>query len=123
MKTLKVVKPYFVLEEGDVLNLSEDGKYFVSEYTEDFDHTDDEGTITSFYKSTYNISLDYAKRLIKDGYLVEEKPKKKFVNVFDEIDTLLSKYKDDLSKSKTHEQTTVLANMCKMLDHLKTLKK
>lgn len=138
-KTLVTIKPFFVMEEGDTFQLTGDGKYYKSEYNEEYNRTDDDNSeIESSYKSEYCISLDYAKALIEDGYLKElcaDKCDKcnSFVNVFTEIDDLLTKYTDELDnidEDYVHapecvkvEATTVLNNLVKVLSHLKSLKK
>lgn len=137
-KVLQVIEPFFVLEIGDTLELSEDGKTYVSEYNEEYHENGDSGSaINSTYTSKYTISKEYAETLIKEGYLerlfAEDKPKTPFVNVFDEIDILKEKYSEeldniaedmaDLPECVKVEKTTVLTNMIKVLDHLKSLKK
>ena len=76
--------------------------------------------------------------LAEDGYLEnadEDNNSKQstFVNIFDEIDNLLSKYKRDLDNINEDtinlpicvkvERETVLNNLCTLLEHLKSLKK
>lgn len=133
-KILKVIKPFYVLEEGDTLELSNDGSTYSSVYNEEHhEDSDDNSTVTSSYSSVYSISTAYAKTLVKSGYLEEVKEQKDFVNIFDEIDRLLTKYYDDLNgvlygksedpKCMQVEKETVLQNMIKLLEHLKNLKK
>lgn len=135
-KTLKVIKPFFVLNVGDVLELSEDGRFYVSTYREEFNGSGVTSTdISSTYESKFNISVNYAKELIEDGFLMEatNEDTKPFVNIFDEIDTLIAKYTKDLSEVNEDtddipmclrvEKTTVLNNIIKVLVHLKNLKK
>lgn len=136
-KELKVVKPFFVMEPGDTMKLSEDGKSYVSEMNSEHHSDSDNANVWSTYSSVFTISNDQAKELIEDGFLEEVKTKNttdaKFVNVFDEIDRLLSLYEKDLSNIndickdqpacvKT-EQVTVLNNMIKLLTYLKGLRK
>ena len=134
-KILRVISPFFVMELGDTLVLSKDGKTYVSEHNEEFHKADDENSINSTYSSTFNISIDYAKSLIQEGYLeeVDEKSEKQFVNVFDEISRLILEYEDKLNNVDEDmvsqpeclkvESKTVYANIIKVLKHLKDLRK
>ena len=137
-KTLRVIDPFFIMELGDIFEYSEESKMYVSKHKEDFYKNDDESVdnIKSSYNSEFQISVDYAKTLIKEGYLEEvpEAEKKAgFVNIFDEIDSLLAKYKKglenieedmaDLPTCVKVERQTVLTNMITLLEHLKNLKK
>ena len=135
-KILKVVEPFFLVNVGDTFVLSEDGKFYITEHNEEFHTAKDEGDMSSSYTSEFKISLKWAEQLIEDGYLEEvtiSDGKSTFVNVFDEIDNLLSKYTNelnDLPKTMVDapeclkvEKTTVLSNMIKVLEHLKSLRK
>lgn len=135
-KILKVIKPFYVMEIGDTFELSQDGTVYSSVFNEVFDNQTDNGVTTkATYTSDYTISKEYAKQLIEQGYLAEVAPKeeKPFVNVFDEIDALIAKYTEDLNNlSNTKgeipdviklENTTVLLNLIKVLNHLASLKK
>ena len=135
-KILRVIDPFFVLELGDTLTLSEDGKFYTFERSEEFHKAGDSNELNSTYNSNFTISIDYAKELIKDGYLEEvdvKMTKSPFVNVFDEIDNLINKYQSDLSRIDMDmadqpqclkvEKTTVLSNILSVLNHLKTLRK
>lgn len=135
-KILKVIKPFYVMEIGDTFELSQDGSVYSSVFSEVFDNQTDNGVTTkATYTSDYTISKEYAKQLIEQGYLAEVAPKeeKPFVNVFDEIDALIAKYTEDLNNlSNTKgeipdviklENTTVLLNLIKVLNHLASLKK
>lgn len=135
-KTLRVIDPFFVLELGDTLTLSEDGKFYTFERNEEFHKAGDNNNLNSTYSSNFKISLDYAKELIRDGYLEEVDPKQKassFVNVFDEIDNLIARYQKELANIDLDmagqpqcvkvEKTTVLTNILSVLNHLKTLRK
>ena len=79
--------------------------------------------------------VNYAVRLVF-GYLEEvneNENKTSFVNVFDEIDTLLEKYKKGMENLEEDmiglpacvkvEKETVLSNLITLLEHLKSLKK
>lgn len=135
-KILKVIKPFYVMEIDDTFELSQDGSVYSSVFSEVFDNQTDNGVTTkATYTSDYTISKEYAKQLIEQGYLAEVSPKeeKPFVNVFDEIDALIAKYTEDLNNlSNTKgeipdviklENTTVLLNLIKVLNHLASLKK
>lgn len=138
-KTLVTIKPFFVMEEGDTFQLTGDGKYYKSEYNEEYCKSDDNNSeIETSYKSEYCISLDYAKTLIEGGYLKEPYDDKcnknySYVNVFTEIDNLLDRYNIELENIDEDyadapecikvEATTVLNNLVKTLTHLKSLKK
>lgn len=134
-KTLQVIEPFFVLEVGDHLELSKDGKYYTSEYNEEFGKIDcNDNDIKSTYTSKFTISAEYAKELIEQGYLAPETEETtKFVNIFEEIDRMLAGYKAEMENLDKEfegkpaclkvEKTTVLSNMIKLLTHLKSLKK
>lgn len=133
-KTLRVIDSFFVMELGDTFTLSEDGQYYTAEHNEEFHKNDENNTLNSAFSSTFRISQDYAKQLIEDGYLEEVDPEpKKFVNVFDEIDNLIERYKHELSNINTElagepqcvkvEKETVLTNILSVLNHLKNLRK
>lgn len=136
-KILRVISPFFVMELGDTFEYSNETKMYVSKHQEEFYKTDDNSVneVKSTYNSDFQISVDYAKSLIEDGYLeeVSEKTDSTFVNIFDEIDSLLNKYKNGLSTIDEDmaelpacvkvERHTVLSNMITLLEHLKSLKK
>lgn len=134
-KILKVVKPFFVMEEGDTFEYNEETAQYESVYNEEHNSSnEDNSTVVSSYNSVYRISKEYAKMLLDNGYVDEVDEKKRFVNIFDEIDNKLSEYNDELYilKTKADENTpqcllvekeTVLRNMIKLLEYLKGLKK
>lgn len=137
-KILKVIKPFFVMEVGDTFEYDNNTNDYKSVYNEEHNSSNEENsTVVSSYNSVYTISEDYAKMLVDNGYLEEVKMNttsdKQFVNIFDEIDNLLVKYNSDLSTLLTSnddtpqclkvEKETVLRNMVKLLEHLKSLKK
>lgn len=135
-KILKVIKPFFVMEQDDTFELSADGTEYVSSISVEHHESDDNfSNISSKYSSNYTISLDFAKTLIETGYLeeVSDKDEKRFVNVFDEINSLLDTYQDELNKIDTDmqdmpaclkvEKETVLNNLITVLDHLSSLRK
>jgi len=132
-KTLKVIDPFLRLDLGDVFEQNEAGDY-VASVQEDFTNTSDNGsTYTTKYHADFTISNDYAEQMVKDGYL-EEVPDdndRKFVNVFDEIDSLIDKYekdRKDMNEADIHpavkrESEVVYTNILTVLNHLKGLKK
>ena len=135
-KILRVIDPFFVMDLGDTFEYDEDAKMYVSKHKEDFYKMDDSSIneIKSSYNSEFRISEDYAKTLIEDGYLEEsEDNKSTFVNVFDEINNLLDKYKNGLETLEKDtvglpacvkvERESVLTNLVTLLEHLKSLKK
>lgn len=134
-KILKVIKPFFVMENGDTFEYNADTDQYESVYNEEHNSSnEDNSTVVSSYNSVYRISKEYAKMLLDNGYVEEVDDKKRFVNIFDEINNKLSEYNNELCvlKSKDDENTpqcllvekeTVLRNMIKLLECLKGLKK
>lgn len=134
-KILKVIKPFFVMENGDTFEYNADTDQYESVYNEEHNSSNEENsTVVSSYNSVYIISKEYAKMLLDNGYVEEVDDKKRFVNIFDEINNKLSEYNNELCvlKSKADENTpqcllvekeTVLRNMIKLLEYLKGLKK
>ena len=137
-KILRVIEPFFIMELGDTFEYSDNEKMYVSKHSEEFYKMESENIdeIKSSYKSEFKISSDYAADLVEEGYLEEvcdKEDKTPFVNVFDEIDTLLEKYKKGMENIEEDtiglpacvkvEKETVLSNMITLLEHLKSLKK
>ena len=136
-KTLRVINPFFVMDTNDTFEFNEETKMYVSKHKEDFYKVDDGSIneIKSSYNSEFQISEEYAKSLIEEGYLEEvtEDNKTTFVNVFDEINNLLEKYKKGLETIEEDtvglpacvkvERESVLTNLVTLLEHLKSLKK
>lgn len=139
-KSLKVIEPFFGMEAGDEMKLSQDGKMYVSEYSSEYHADDEDDTASAVYNSTCSVSKDYAEQLVKEGYLEEIVPKQQqkiadtqFVNVFDEIDSMITTYQTDLANIDIDERNTpealkvekktVLHNLIKALNHLKNLRK
>lgn len=134
-KILKVIKPFFVMEDGDTFEYNADTDQYESVYNEEHNSSnEDNSTVVSSYNSVYRISKEYAKMLLDNGYVEEVDDKKRFVNIFDEINNKLYEYNNELCalKLKTDENTpqcllvekeTVLRNMIKLLEYLKGLKK
>lgn len=134
-KILKVIKPFFVMENGDTFEYNANTDQYESVYNEEHNSSnEDDSTVVSSYNSVYRISKEYAKMLLDNGYVEEVDDKKRFVNIFDEINNKLSEYNNELCalKLKADENTpqcllvekeTVLRNMIKLLEYLKGLKK
>lgn len=135
-KTLRVIDPFFVMDLGDLFEWNEDAKMYVSKHNEEFYKADDTSIneVKSSYKAEFQISEEYAKVLLSEGYLEEVREKTpNFVNIFDEIDTLLEKYKKELTtvdKATAElpacvkvEREAVLTNLITLLNYLKSLKK
>lgn len=134
-KILKVIKPFFVMENGDTFEYNADTDQYESVYNEEHNSSNENNsTVVSSYNSVYRISKEYAKMLLDNGYVEEVDEKKRFVNIFDEIDNKLNEYNNELYTLKTKadentpqcllvEKETVLRNMIKLLEYLKGLKK
>lgn len=137
-KTLRVINPFFVMEIGDTFEFDKELNMYSSVHKESFYKVDDSSVdeVTSTYHSEFNISPEYAKTLIDEGYLEVVSDAEKgssFVNIFDEIDTLLAKYKkqlqtidedsDTIPACVKVEKQSVLTNLITLLEHLKSLKK
>jgi hypothetical protein len=134
-KILKVIKPFFVMENGDTFEYNANTDQYESVYNEEHNSSnEDNSTVVSSYNSVYRISKEYAKMLLDNGYVEEVDDKKRFVNIFDEIDNKLSEYNeelytlsngdnDDTPQCLLVEKETVLRNMIKLLEYLKGLKK
>lgn len=135
-KILRVIEPFLVVNLGDVFEYSNEEKMYISKHNEEFYKADDTANdVKSSYTSEFKISVEYAKALVEEGYLEEatEVSDKSFVNIFDEIDSLLAKYKKGLETIEQDmadlpicvkvERQTVLTNMITLLEHLKSLKK
>lgn len=137
-KILRVIEPFLIMDLGDTFEYDNDAKMYVSKHNEEYYFNDDKNVkdIKSVYNADFQISPEYAKQLIEDGFLEEAteiSEKTSFVNIFDEIDTLLVKYSTQLANIEADmrdlpacvrvERETVLQNMITLLKHLKSLKK
>lgn len=137
-KILRVIEPFLIMETGDTFEYDEKSGMYVSKRKEEYYHNDDAAVkeIKSVYSSDFSISVDYAEDLVAEGILeeaTEVSDKTPFVNIFDEIDTLLNQYSSQLSTIEKDmkdlpacirvERETVLQNMITLLKHLKSLKK
>ena len=94
-KILRVTDSFLFMEVGDTFEYNNYTKMYVAEHNEEFHKSDDsDSELRSTFSSNFAISEEYAKELIKDGYLeevVEDQKDVKFINVFDEIDKLFFK--------------------------------
>lgn len=134
-KILKVTKPFSILEVGDTLELSDNGKSYVAKKEETFDNGCADGKLFSAsFNGSLSLSKSYVETLIEGGLLEEVCDKKQdFVNVFDEINKLLVKYTKEYKEANENannlpavirlEKMTVLNNMINLLNHLNNLKK
>lgn len=134
-KILKVTKPFSVLEVGDTLELSDNGKTYVTKKEEKFDNGCVDGELFSAsFNSSLSLSKSYVETLIEGGLLEEVYDKKQdFVNVFDEINRLLVKYTKEYKEANDNannlpavvrlEKMTVFSNIINVLNHLNNLKK
>lgn len=129
-----VKKPFFGMEPGDILEYEEKNNTYtnvkVSKNT-----WEDEGNERHFeYSSSIAFDPDTVEELENDGLIYKENAKsQRRVNIFDEIDNLAATYEDDLKnvdEDMCHmpeclkvERVTVLENMLKLLNHLKSLKR
>jgi hypothetical protein len=134
-KTLRVISDFLDMNPGDTFEYDDNAKMYVAERSEEFHRSDDsDSELRSIYSSRFAISEGYAKELMQDGVLEDaNNDAKNFVNVFDEIDSLISRYESELKNLDKDmaqfpecmkvERTTVLNNLLSVLDHLKGLKK
>lgn len=126
-KTLKVIKPFYIMQSGDIFELTDDGNY-TSKYNEEYNQIGDSDTNKASYTSTFIISQSLAKDLINKGFLSEEamETPKKSTNVFDEMDRLSEVYKQDLKEAANDpfdlQKQTVLTNLLNLINYLKSLK-
>ena len=137
-KILRVIDQFLVMETGDTFEYDEESGMYVYQRREEYYENNDKKLkeVKSVFSSNFQISADYAKELVEHGFLeevTEVSDKTPFVNIFDEIDTLLNTYTTQLSSIDTDlkdipacvkvERQTVLQNMITLLKHLKSLKK
>lgn len=135
-KTLNVIEPFMYFEPGDVFERTEDGNYVCEDSEFTTVNNESNGEMKTSYTSKFVISNKYAEELVKKGILEDPfatKNTEPFVNVFDEIDDMLTVYSNELKNLDEDmkdqptclkvEKTTVLNNMIKLLNHLKGLKR
>lgn len=135
-KTLNVIEPFMYFEPGDVFERTEDGNYVCEDSEFTTVNNESNGEMKTSYTSKFVISDKYAEELVKKGILEDPfatKNTEPFVNVFDEIDDMLTVYSNELKNIDKDmkdqptclkvEKTTVLNNMIKLLNHLKGLKR
>lgn len=135
-KTLNVIEPFMYFEPGDVFERTEDGNYVCEDSEFTTVNNESNGEMKTSYTSKFVISNKYAEELVKKGILEDPFATKNiepFVNVFDEIDDMLTIYSNELKNLDEDmkdqpiclkvEKTTVLNNMIKLLNHLKGLKR
>ena len=125
---LKVIKPFYVMDVDDELDLV-NGLY-VSVYNEEYNQIGDTNTGKATYSSTFSISPTVAKDLLEKGFLAEVKPVEpkstEKINVFDKMDRLSAMYKQDLKDAVNDpfdlQKQTVLTNLLNLINYLKSLK-
>lgn len=132
-KLLKVNKPIYSMEEGEMLNLSEDGKSYVGGYSNETSLANENSDYTVKMSGEVVLSAEYASDLVKAGILEEVKTDEKKENVFDKIDEMIGVFNRDLEnldedmKNEPEvlkiEKETVLENLLQVLNYLKTLKR
>lgn len=133
MNKLIAKKSFGSITIGDTFEWDDKRNCYVNVFTDEYGESD--AKHTESFKIVSEILLDKndVESLIKYGILEEVVEKNDFVNVFDEIDNLLNKYSEELSQIDTTmvdapeclkvEKRTVLANLSKVLNYLKSLKK
>nr|DAU12217.1 MAG TPA: hypothetical protein [Caudoviricetes sp.] len=134
-KKIKVISPFYGLEVGDTLTLSDDGKMYLLEVHKG---VNSETGLQSTFDFVFKIGASKAKELVELGtfaYVEEEKEKKSssFVNVFDEIDNLLEEFQEEAKKFVNanedkpswlqKEHSNVIESNIDLLMYLKSLKK
>lgn len=134
-KKIKVISPFYGLEVGDTLTLSDDGKMYLLEVHKG---VNSETGLQSTFDFVFKIGANKAKELVELGtfaYVEEEKEKKSssFVNVFDEIDNLLEEFQEEAKKFVNanedkpswlqKEHSNVIESNIDLLMYLKSLKK
>lgn len=134
-KKIKVITPFYGLEVGDILTLSEDGNTYSLEV---HNGIDTETGLQSTFDLVFNISANKAKELVEEGkfaYIEEPKEKKdsSFINIFDEIDNLLEELQEEAKKFVEEntdkpnwlkrEYSNVIGSNMDILMYLKSLKK
>lgn len=139
MKDIFTVKKQFGwMEPGDTFELS-DNNLYECKRTETFSNISENGDSTAKSTLSLSVSKDYIKFLEENGIVshgsekdTENTKSTKFKNVFDEIDNMLETYNEDLENIEKDmkdspacmkvEKETVLRNLIKALDYLKSLK-
>lgn len=135
-KKIKVISPFYGLAVGDTLTLSDDNKTYVFEEHKGINS--DTG-LQSKFDLIFKISANKVKELVELGtfaYVEEDKEEKKsssFVNIFDEIDSLLEDFQVEAKKVTEEdkdkpnwlrrEYSNVINSNVDLLMYLKSLKK
>ena len=112
MNKLKLVKPLYYMEAGSIFEFK-DGEYVCEIKNNVNDVITNDGKNTVEFSQRMSISEESAKNLIEKGFLKEvvSEDDSNFINVFDQIDKMLTMYK------------TELKNLIKALTYLKNLKR
>ena len=134
MNKLKLVKPLYYMEPGSVFKFK-DGEYVCEIKNNVNDVITNDGKNTVEFSQRMSISEESAKNLIEKGFLKEvvSEDDSNFINVFDQIDKMLTMYKTELNNLDNDyegspacmkvEKETVLKNLIKALTYLKNLKR
>lgn len=133
MNKLKLVKPLYYMEAGSIFEFK-DGEYVCEIKNNVNDVITNDGKNTVEFSQRMSISEESAKNLIEKGFLKEvvSEDNSNFINVFDQIDKMLTMYKTELNNLDNDyegspacmkvEKETVLKNLIKALTYLKNLK-
>ena len=134
MNKLKLVKPLYYMEAGSIFEFK-DGEYVCEIKNNVNDVITNDGKNTVEFSQRMSISEESAKNLIEKGFLKEvvSEDDSNFINVFDQIDKMLTMYKTELNNLDNDyedspacmkvEKETVLKNLIKALTYLKNLKR
>lgn len=133
MNKLIARKNFGSITIGDTFEWDDKRNCYVNVFTDEYGESDAKHTESFKIVSETLLDKNDVESLIKYEILEEVVEKNDFVNVFDEIDNLLNKYSEELSQIDTTmadapeclkvEKRTVLANLSKVLNYLKSLKK
>lgn len=134
-KKIKVITPFYGLTVGDILVLSDDDKTYMLEVHKG---VDSETGLQTTFDLVFKISANKAKELVELGtfaYMEESQEKKDstFINIFDEIDSLLEDFQVEAKKIEQEnedkpswlkrEYSNVIESNMDLLMYLKSLKK
>lgn len=121
------------MERGDVLEYEEKNNTYTNVKISKGTWGDEEAERHFECSSSVAFDIDTIKEFEEEGLICKDEPKTQRANVFDEIDSLMTSYTEDLNnvdEDMCHmpeclkvERITVLENMLKLLNHLKSLKR
>lgn len=133
-KVLKVIKPFAQMQVGEVLEYDSEKNEYTNTQSQSYSKLDEDDTYTVKCTSLLTLNTDYINKLIESGYLepVKEDKGNEHVNIFDKIDEYLKIYVNEIKNLKedmkeapaclTLEKQTVLENLIRLLDDLKSYK-